>query len=104
MDRVCFDVEELLCSLEQKTDYETVQERYQVQKCTALLDRVCDTNYNLDVVTEDDYQCIDLEGQHCEDRDVAVNDVVCKYSLKSECKKPNSGTRGEMLRDSEDDP
>ena len=71
-----------------------VQERYQVQKCTALLDRVCDTNYNLDVVTEDDYQCIDLEGQHCEDRDVAVNDVVCKYSFKFECKKPKRGTGG----------
>jgi len=93
-DRVCFNVEELLCSLEQKTDYEAVQEKYQVQKCTTLLDRVCDTNYNLDVVTEDDYQCIDLEDQYCEDVEVMVNDVVCKYSFKFECKKPKRGTGG----------
>merc|ERR1712226_237464 len=94
MDRVCFNVDELLCSLQQKTDYEAVQERYQVQKCTTLMDRVCDTNYNLDVVTEDDYQCIDLESEHCEDVEVAVNDVVCKYTFKFDCKKPKRGEGG----------
>merc|ERR1712243_319225 len=70
---------ELKCRMEEKVSYE---------------DRVCDTNYNLDVVTEDDYQCIDLEDQYCEDVEVMVNDVVCKYSFKFECKKPKRGTGG----------
>merc|ERR1712226_1289068 len=94
MDQVCFNVNEMLCSLKQKTDYDAVQEKYQVQKCTTIMDRVCDTNYNLDVVTEDDYQCIDLAGHYCEDIEVAVQDVVCKYTFKFDCKKPKRGEGG----------
>jgi hypothetical protein len=93
-ERACFNVTELLCSLKQTIGYEAVQEKYQVQKCTTVKDRVCDTTYNIDVTTRDDYQCCDIESQYCEDQETVVNDVVCKYTFKIDCKKAKRGDGG----------
>jgi len=94
MARVCLNVTEMLCSLQQKIDYKAVQENYKVQKCTTVRDRVCDTTYHIAVTTKDDYQCIDLESQYCEDKEAVVNDVVCKFTFNFNCNKPKRGEGG----------
>merc|ERR1739845_193338 len=67
--RECFDVTELICKLVENIQYEMVDETYTVQRCTRVTDRVCDTVYDLDVTTKDDFQCIDLEHQYCWDEE-----------------------------------
>jgi len=94
VDRKCFDVTEMLCSLKQNINYEGIQEKYQVQKCTTLQDRVCDTIYNVDVVTEDDYQCCDVESTVCTDKEFVVMDAVCKHTYVFDCKKVKRGDGG----------
>merc|ERR1711971_423508 len=54
--RECFDVTELICKLVENIQYEMVDETYTVQRCTRVTDRVCDTVYDLDVTTKDDFQ------------------------------------------------
>jgi len=88
VDRVCFNVNELLCSLKEKIDYDTITEEYQVQKCTVVKDRVCDTTFDIDVNPRDDFQCTDVESLFCEDpKEVTVNDVVCKHTFEFDCNK-----------------
>merc|ERR1711970_484754 len=72
--RECFDVTELVCKLVENIQYEMVDETYTVQRCTRVTDRVCDTVYDLDVTTRDDFQCIDLEHQYCWDEEKIVKD------------------------------
>merc|ERR1712240_827499 len=43
IERVCFDVNELVCDLVEAIHYETLEETYQVQRCFTGKDRVCDT-------------------------------------------------------------
>merc|ERR1712243_401671 len=45
IERVCFDVNELVCDLVEAIHYETLEETYQVQRCFTGKDRVCDTTY-----------------------------------------------------------
>ena len=61
VDRVCFNVNELVCSLVEAIHYETLEETYQVQRCFTGKDRVCDTTFKIDTTTKDDYQCINVE-------------------------------------------
>merc|ERR1712096_411322 len=47
-----------------------VQELYrshrdQVQRCFTGKDRVCDTTYDIDTTTKDDYQCCNVETPNC---------------------------------------
>merc|ERR1712042_25241 len=51
VDRVCFNVNELVCSLVENIYYETLEETYQVQRCFTGKDRVCDTTYKIDMTT-----------------------------------------------------
>ena len=48
-DRMCFNVTELQCELQEVVTYDMVDETYNVQKCTQVSDRVCDTVYDLAV-------------------------------------------------------
>merc|ERR1712183_186644 len=85
--RECFDVTELICKLVENIQYEMVDETYTVQRCTRVTDRVCDTVYDLDVTTKDDFQCIDLEHQYCWDEEKIVKDRTCVYGIDFECGK-----------------
>jgi len=87
VDRVCFDVVELVCGLEEKIDYETLQEEFQVQKCTVVKDRVCDTTFDIDVNNRDDFQCCNVESDYCEEHEEVINDVTCKNTFEFDCKK-----------------
>merc|ERR1712013_726616 len=65
IERVCFDVNELVCDLVEAIHYETFEETYQVQRCFTGKDRVCDTTYKIDMTTKDDYQCTNVETPNC---------------------------------------
>merc|ERR1712142_530674 len=62
IERVCFDVNELVCDLVEAIHYETLEETYQVQRCFTGKDRVCDTTYKI------------------------FNDVTCTNSVEFNCK------------------
>merc|ERR1711931_319791 len=85
--RECFDVTELICKLVENIQYEMVDETYTVQRCTRVTDRVCDTVYDLDVTTKDDFQCVDIDYQYCWDEDKMVKDRTCIFSVDFDCKK-----------------
>merc|ERR1711942_192488 len=87
VDRVCFDVVELVCGLEEKIDFETLSEEFQVQKCTVVKDRVCDTTFDIDVNNRDDFQCCNVEADYCEEHEEVINDVTCKNTFEFDCKK-----------------
>merc|ERR1712121_119872 len=86
-ERECFDVTELMCSLDESIQYEMVDETYTVQRCTGVTDRVCDTVYDLAQSTKDDFQCVDIEYQYCWDEDKVVKDRTCVFSVDFDCKK-----------------
>jgi len=88
-ERKCFNVTELVCTLEERTEYDPVEEEYTVQKCTEILGRVCDSVYDLTVSNTDDYQCLDLASVKCDDEDRVIKDIVCKFTVSFDCK---SGT------------
>merc|ERR1712202_7696 len=60
IERVCFNVNELVCNLVEAVHYETLEETYQVQLCFTGKDRVWDTTYDIDTTTKDDYQCCNV--------------------------------------------
>ena len=39
---------------------------------------MCDTTFDIAVHTNDDFQCCELEGQFCEDREVEIKDITCR--------------------------
>ena len=45
-----------VCNLVEAIHYKTLEETYQVQRCFTGKDRVCDTTYDIDTTTKDDYQ------------------------------------------------
>jgi len=92
--RVCFDVDELMCDLEEVIHYQTLEETYQIQSCLTVKDRVCDTIYNIDRTTKDDYQCINVETPNCYMEEQVINDVTCTNSVEFNCKR-NKGTRND---------
>merc|ERR1711881_794363 len=78
IERVCFDVNELVCDLVEAVHYETLEETYQVQRCFTGKDRVCDTTYKIDMTTKDDYQCTNVETPNCYMEEKIINDVTCR--------------------------
>ena len=52
VDRVCFNVNELVCSLVENIHYETLEETYQVQRCSTVKDPVCYTTLKIDTTTK----------------------------------------------------
>ena len=73
--------------------YDMVDETYNVQKCTQVSDRVCDTVYDLAKTSKDDFQCVDLKNNDCWDEEKMIQDLVCKYSYSIDCgkHKPQDG-------------
>jgi len=86
-ERACFDVDELICSLKEDMDYESLEEEFYVQLCTVVKERVCDTTFDIAVQTHDDFQCAILDGQLCEDKEVEIKDVTCKETSEFDCQK-----------------
>merc|ERR1711862_178535 len=87
VERVCFDVNELVCDLVEAVHYETLEETYQVQRCFTGKDRVCDTTYRIDMTTKDDYQCTNVETPNCYMEENVINDVTCTNSVEFNCKR-----------------
>merc|ERR1712000_442341 len=94
VERVCFDVNELVCDLVEAIHYETLEETYQVQRCFTGKDRVCDTTYKIDVTTKDDYQCTNLETPNCYMEEKVINDVTCTNTVVFDCKRDKSTKNG----------
>ena len=90
VDRVCFNVNELVCSLVEAIHYETLEETYQVQRCFTGKDRVCDTTFKIDTTTKDDYQCINVETPNCYMEEKVINDVTCTDTVEFDCKRVKS--------------
>jgi len=86
-ERACFDVDELICGLKEEVDYETLEEEFYVQLCTVVKERVCDTTFDIALHTNDDFQCCELEGQFCEDKEVEIKDITCKETSEFDCQK-----------------
>merc|ERR1712203_1254609 len=55
-DRRCFDVTELICGLKEEVQFDTIVEEFQVQLCTVMKERLCDTSYVIGQTTRDDFQ------------------------------------------------
>merc|ERR1712013_721927 len=90
VERVCFDVNELVCDLVEAVHYETLEETYQGQRCFTGKDRVCDTTYKIDTTTKDDYQCTNVETPNCYMEEKVINDVTCTNSVEFNCKRDKS--------------
>jgi len=92
-DRICFNVTELQCNLQEVVTYDSVDETYNVQKCTQLSDRVCDTVYDITKTSKDDFQCVQLKNNNCWVEEKMIQDVVCKFSYDFNCgkHKPKDG-------------
>ena len=86
-ERACFDVDELICGLKEDVDYETLEEEFYVQLCTVVKERVCDTTFDIAVLDKDDFQCCELSGLHCEDKEVEIKDITCKETSEFDCQK-----------------
>merc|ERR1712119_34981 len=82
IERVCFYVNELVCNLVEAVHYETLEETYQVQRCFTGKDRVCDTTYDIDTTTKDDYQCCNVETPNCYMEEKTINDVTCTNTVE----------------------
>jgi len=50
-------------------------------------ERVCDTTFDIAVQTNADFQCCELEGQFCEDKEVEIKDITCKETSEFDCQK-----------------
>merc|ERR1711963_953811 len=89
----CFDVTELICQLAESIDYEMVEETFTVQRCTRVNDRVCDTVYDLDTTTKDDFP-YPVEKQNCHSEPMKKCELETrsrpkkakKYNYVKECK------------------
>merc|ERR1719508_205445 len=87
IERVCFNVNELVCNLVEAVHYKTLEETYQVQRCFTGKDRVCDTTYDIDTTTKDDYQCCNVETPNCYMEEKTINDVTCTNTVEFNCKR-----------------
>merc|ERR1719470_585578 len=70
VERVCFNVNELVCSLVEAIHYETLEETYQVH-----------------TTTKDDYQCCNVETPNCFMEEKVINDVTCTNTVEFNCKR-----------------
>ena len=62
--------------MQEVVTYDMVDETYNVQKCTQVSDRVCDTVYDLAKTSKDDFQCVDLKNNDCWDEEKMIQDLV----------------------------
>ena len=85
IDRVCVDVTELVCNLVENIHYDTVHETYQTMSCFYSKDMVCDTVYNIDTMSKDQYQCVHVETPNCNLAEQVINDVICTDTIDFKC-------------------
>merc|ERR1712215_627325 len=62
----------------------------QVQRCFTGKDRVCDTTYDIDTTTKDDYQCCNVETPNCFMEEKTINDVTCTNTVEFDCQREKS--------------
>jgi len=93
-DRRCFDVTELICGLKEEVQFDTIVEEFQVQLCTVMKERLCDTSYVITQNSRDDFQCTDLETTVCQDKMATIMDVTCKDTFDFDCKKKKAAELG----------
>merc|ERR1712055_698038 len=53
-------------------------------------DRVCDTTYDIDTTTKDDYQCCNVETPNCFMEEKTINDVTCTDTVVFDCQREKS--------------
>jgi len=94
-DYECFDVTEEKCELLESIDYHVVHEEHNVLRCSQTHEEVCDKVYEMDVITEKDKQCVDVESVDCYDKEFTVTDQKCIYSV--EFKYANDGKECAMI-------
>merc|ERR1711931_285251 len=87
VDRECFEVTELLCQLVESIDYEVIQDSYTVQRCSRITDRICDTVYDLDSDSKDNFQCVKVVNPDCYVEEKIIKDRTCIFSVDFECGK-----------------
>merc|ERR1712135_245497 len=83
--RKCTDVTELLCGLAETVEYEMATASFSVQKCHKVKERVCDTVYEPEVKSKDDYQCINVKTYKCTQSEKTMLDKTCRYVTKHNC-------------------
>jgi len=83
--RKCTDVTELLCGLAETVEYEMATASFSVQKCHKIKERVCDTVYEPEVKSKDDYQCINVKTYKCTQSEKTMLDKTCRYVTKHNC-------------------
>merc|ERR1712126_350328 len=83
--RKCTDVTELLCGLAETVQYEMATASFTVQKCHKVKERVCDTVYEPEVKSKDDYQCINVKTYKCTQSEKTMLDKTCRYVTKHNC-------------------
>merc|ERR1712168_939300 len=91
----CFDVTEEKCELLESIDYHVVHEEHNVLRCSQTHEEVCDKVYEMEVITEKDKQCVDVESVDCYDKDITVTDQKCIYSV--EFKFHKNGKKCDMI-------
>jgi len=83
--RKCTDVTELLCGLAETVEYEMATASFSVQKCHKVKERVCDTVYEPEIKSKDDYQCINVKTYKCTQSEKTLLDKTCRYVTKHNC-------------------
>jgi len=83
--RQCINVTELICGLKETIHYDVVQAVFTVQKCHKVIERVCDTVYEPQLTSKDDFQCIALSNPKCYAEDKTVYDKTCRTSTHFDC-------------------
>merc|ERR1711970_1255185 len=94
-DDECFDVTEEKCELLESIDYHVVHEEHNVLRCSQTHEEVCDKVYELDVITEKDKQCVEVESVECYDKEFTVTDQKCISSM--EFKYTEDGKQCDMI-------
>merc|ERR1712212_668380 len=88
--RKCLNVTELLCGLVETVKYEMATASYTVQKCHKAKERVCDTVYEAQTKTRDDYHCINIKAYKCYNTEKTLYDKTCRHVTKYNCDTYNS--------------
>jgi len=83
--RKCTNVTELLCGLAETVKYEMATASYTVQKCHKIKERVCDTVYEPEIKSKDDYHCINLKTYKCHHKEKTMYDKTCRHITKHYC-------------------
>merc|ERR1712096_397529 len=92
VERACFTVEGLLCSLQEHINYDTVEETYKVTKCSKVNDRICDTVFDSKTMTKNEYSdkqmvCDQQPTSRCYDVPRTMQEEKCTEEVHKYCQK-----------------